>query len=44
MPTNERRRDCAGTQVAIVVSRLNDLVTKQFVEGAQDCLRRHEVD
>ncbi|MFA4838660.1 MAG: 6,7-dimethyl-8-ribityllumazine synthase [Candidatus Neomarinimicrobiota bacterium] len=30
--------------VAIVASRFNDLITKELLEGALDCLRRHGAD
>ena len=30
-----------GLKFAIVVSRFNDFLTKQLVEGAKDCLLRH---
>ncbi|AEC51160.1 riboflavin synthase, beta subunit [Pyrococcus sp. NA2] len=32
-----------GLKIAIVVSRFNDLLTKQLLEGALDCLKRHGV-
>jgi 6,7-dimethyl-8-ribityllumazine synthase len=31
-------------KVAIVVSRFNDMVTKELLEGAIDCLKRHGAD
>jgi len=31
----------AGLKVGIVVSRFNDFLTKQLLEGARDCLARH---
>jgi 6,7-dimethyl-8-ribityllumazine synthase len=40
----EGRLDAAGLRVAIVVSRFNDLITRQLLEGALDCLRRHGGD
>lgn len=32
-----------GRKIGIVVSRFNELITKQLLEGAQDCLKRHDV-
>lgn len=44
MPTYEGRLDAAGMRIAVVVSRFNELVTKQLLAGALDCLRRHGGD
>jgi len=33
-----------GMSVGILVSRFNDFLTKQLVEGAKDCLLRHGVE
>ena len=33
-----------GLRIAIVVSRYNDLLTKQLLEEAIDCLKRHGVE
>jgi 6,7-dimethyl-8-ribityllumazine synthase len=33
-----------GLSIAIVVSRFNDLITRQLLAGAQDGLRRHGVE
>jgi 6,7-dimethyl-8-ribityllumazine synthase len=33
-----------GRRFGIVVSRFNDLITRQLLEGARDCLVRHGVD
>jgi len=33
-----------GKRIGIVVSRFNELITKQLLEGARDCLVRHGVD
>jgi 6,7-dimethyl-8-ribityllumazine synthase len=33
----------AGLRIAVVVSRWNELITKQLLEGALDALRRHGV-
>jgi len=35
--------DGSGLRVAIVAARFNETVTKNLVEGALDCLRRHGV-
>jgi len=40
----EGRLDAAGLRVAIVVSRFNDLITRQLLDGALDCVRRHGGD
>lgn len=34
----------AGKRVALVVSRFNDLITRQLLNGARDCLRQHGVN
>ncbi|HTD77681.1 MAG TPA: 6,7-dimethyl-8-ribityllumazine synthase [Chloroflexota bacterium] len=44
MPTYEGRLDAAGLRVAVVVSRFNELITRQLLEGARDGLRRHGAD
>ena len=41
--TFEGRLRGEGVSIAIVVSRFNDLITRQLLAGAQDCLRRHDV-
>lgn len=33
-----------GRRFAIVVSRFNDFITSKLLEGALDCLRRHETE
>lgn len=33
-----------GRRIGIVVSRFNELITKQLLEGARDCLVRHGVE
>lgn len=33
-----------GLKVAIVAARFNEIVTEKLVDGALDCLTRHEVD
>jgi 6,7-dimethyl-8-ribityllumazine synthase len=44
MTTYEGRLDAAGLRIAIVVSRFNETITRQLLEGARDCLRRHGAD
>ncbi|HOX25228.1 MAG TPA: 6,7-dimethyl-8-ribityllumazine synthase [Candidatus Krumholzibacteria bacterium] len=39
----EGRFDARGQRIAIVASRFNDLFTRELLDGAQDCLRRHGV-
>ena len=41
--TFEGRLRGEGLSIAIVVSRFNDLITRQLLAGAEDCLRRHDV-
>jgi 6,7-dimethyl-8-ribityllumazine synthase len=41
MQTYEGRLDASSLRVAIVVSRFNELITRQLLEGALDSLRRH---
>ncbi|MEK6625886.1 MAG: 6,7-dimethyl-8-ribityllumazine synthase, partial [Bdellovibrionota bacterium] len=31
-------------KMAIVASRFNELITNKLIEGAKDCLQRHDVD
>jgi len=33
-----------GLRIALVVSRFNAFITERLLEGALDCLRRHEID
>jgi 6,7-dimethyl-8-ribityllumazine synthase len=33
-----------GKKIAIVLSRFNSFLTERLLEGALDCLKRHEVD
>ncbi len=42
--TLEGRLEAQGRRFAIVVSRFNELVSRQLLEGALDCLRRHGAD
>jgi 6,7-dimethyl-8-ribityllumazine synthase len=42
--TFEGRLRGEGLSIAIVVSRFNDLITRQLLAGAQDSLRRHDVE
>jgi 6,7-dimethyl-8-ribityllumazine synthase len=39
----EGRFDAGNTRIAIVTSRFNDFFTRELMDGAQDCLRRHGV-
>ncbi len=39
--TYEGHFDAAGLRFGLVVSRFNEVVTRQLVDGACDCLRRH---
>lgn len=39
--TIEGRLNAEGSSFGIVVSRYNNLITTQLLEGALDCLRRH---
>lgn len=43
MPVNEVSANliAEGLKFALVVSRFNDFLTKQLVQGAQDCILRH---
>ncbi len=40
----EGQFDGRGQRIAIVASRFNDFFTRELMDGAQDCLRRHGVD
>jgi 6,7-dimethyl-8-ribityllumazine synthase len=42
--TFEGRLRGEGLRIAIVVSRFNDLITRQLLAGAEDALRRHDVE
>ena len=42
--TFEGRLRGEGLSIAIVVSRFNDLITRQLLAGAQDSLRHHDVE
>ena len=44
MQTYAGRLDATDLRLAIVVSRFNELITKQLLEGALDTLRRHGAD
>jgi 6,7-dimethyl-8-ribityllumazine synthase len=44
MRTFEGTLDATGLRFGIVVSRFNEVVTRQLLEGARDCLRRHGAD
>jgi 6,7-dimethyl-8-ribityllumazine synthase len=41
--TYEGRFDARGQRIAIVASRFNDFFTRELLDGARDCLRRHGV-
>lgn len=43
MRTVEATLDGAGLRVGIVVTRFNDSVTRRLLDGALDCLLRHNV-
>ena len=32
-----------GLKIGIVISRFNDFLTKQLLDGAVDCMKRHGV-
>ena len=40
----EGKFDARGKKIALVASRFNDFFTRELVDGALDCLRRHGVD
>ncbi len=40
----EGRLDARGLTVALIVSRFNNFLTDKLLEGALDCLRRHNAD
>ena len=40
----EGNLNAKGLTFAIVVSRFNDFISSRLLEGALDCLRRHEAD
>ena len=44
MKTFEGTLDARGLRFGVAVSRFNELVTRQLLEGARDCLRRHGAD
>jgi 6,7-dimethyl-8-ribityllumazine synthase len=44
MKTITGNLDGKGLKIGIVISRFNDLFTKNLLEGALDCLQRHGVD
>jgi 6,7-dimethyl-8-ribityllumazine synthase len=41
--TVEGKLDARGLKIAVVASRFNDFITSKLVEGALDCLLRHNV-
>ncbi|MBD3345731.1 MAG: 6,7-dimethyl-8-ribityllumazine synthase [Chitinivibrionales bacterium] len=40
----EGKLDASGKRFAIVISRFNELISKKLLEGAIDCLVRHNAD
>src|SRR5690348_12643753 len=44
MQTFEGTLAATGLRFGVVVSRFNELVTRQLLNGARDCLRRHGAD
>jgi 6,7-dimethyl-8-ribityllumazine synthase len=44
MPTFEGKLIAKGLKFGIVVSRFNELVTSKLLDGALDCLKRHDTD
>jgi 6,7-dimethyl-8-ribityllumazine synthase len=42
--TYEGRLDATGLRFGVIVSRFNEAITRQLLEGARDCLRRHGAD
>ena len=42
--TFEGKFDARGKKIAVVASRFNDFFTRELVDGALDCLRRHGVE
>lgn len=44
MTTHEGKLDASGLRFAIVISRFNEAITHQLLDGARDCLRRHGAD
>ncbi|RKZ11351.1 6,7-dimethyl-8-ribityllumazine synthase, partial [bacterium] len=39
----EGKFDARGKKIAVVASRFNDFFTRELMDGALDCLRRHGV-
>lgn len=44
MKVIEGKLDAKGLKIGIIVSRFNDLLTTKLVEGATDCLVRHNAN
>lgn len=40
----EGKLNAAGKKFAIIVSRFNDLISQKLLDGAIDCLSRHQAD
>ena len=44
MKTLTGKLNAKGFKIAIVVSRFNEFITNRLLDGALDCLQRHEAD
>ncbi|HOM26007.1 MAG TPA: 6,7-dimethyl-8-ribityllumazine synthase [bacterium] len=44
MKTTEGYLDAKGKKFGIIVSRFNEFITTRLLEGAMDCLKRHNAD
>jgi len=44
MKTIEGNLICKGYRFALIISRFNELISKKLLEGALDCLLRHEAE
>ena len=44
MKIHEGKLSASGLKIGIVVSRFNDLISKRLLEGAEDCIVRHNGD
>ena len=41
MPNIEGKLDATGAKIGIVISRYNEFITSKLLDGAMDCLKRH---
>jgi 6,7-dimethyl-8-ribityllumazine synthase len=41
MPNIEGKLDATGAKIGIVISRYNEFITSKLLDGAIDCLKRH---